>query len=269
MKDFSLAPLAAPARAKRCKGGEGGAARETPTALGRISSMSEAPKGFFARLRDEMRARHMSPRTQKAYLYWARRFVLFHGERSPRVLGKDDVVAFLNSLVVKGRVSASTHTQALCALLFVYRCVLGDDLPWLDELERPRRPRRLPVVLTRSEVRALLERMDGVPHLVASLLYGAGLRLLECMRRRAPASCGRCRRRWLCGVTWRAARQVSERCSVLALAVGLSGDTDVPALADGADTPSSPSRNRCPASVSGSGPILRNPEAGKLPFLTA
>jgi len=146
--------------------------------------MSEAPKGFFARLRDEMRARHMSPRTQKAYLYWARRFVLFHGERSPRVLGKDDVVAFLNSLVVKGRVSASTHTQALCALLFVYRCVLGDDLPWLDELERPRRPRRLPVVLTRNEVRALLERMDGVPRLVASLLYGAGLRLLECMRLR-------------------------------------------------------------------------------------
>lgn len=130
-----------------------------------------------------MQFRRYSRRTQKAYLYWVRKFVRFHGQRSPRVLGQAEVTAFLNSLVTEHNVSASTQTQALCALLLVYR-ILEIEVPWLDQLQRPRRPRRLPVVLTRAEVSAILSRMDGIPKLIASLLYGSGLRLLECARLR-------------------------------------------------------------------------------------
>ena len=135
--------------------------------------------GLFERLRAELRARHYSPRTERAYSAWCRRFVDFHGRRSPRELGSPEVAAFLDSLL-RGGVSASTHQQALCALVFLYQAVLKLDPPWVADLARPRRPQRLPVVLTRDEARAVLGEMRGVTKLMASLLYGSGLRLLEC-----------------------------------------------------------------------------------------
>jgi len=136
------------------------------------------------RVRAAIRVKHYSRRTEKAYVGWIRRFVLFHGKRHPATLGAAEVTAFLSHLAVRRRVSASTQNQALCALLFLYREVLEMDLPWLDELVRAKRPQRVPVVLDRAEVRALLAHLHGTPWLVASLLYGAGLRLLEAMRLR-------------------------------------------------------------------------------------
>jgi integron integrase len=131
-------------------------------------------------VREAARVRHFSRRTESAYVGWIRRFIFFHGKRHPAELGAPEVTQFLTALAVQGRVAASTQNQALSALLFLYRDVLGHDLPWLDEVVRAKRPARLPVVLTPEEVRALLGRMHGVPRLMATLLYGAGLRLLEC-----------------------------------------------------------------------------------------
>ena len=126
----------------------------------------------------------MSPRTQKAYLGWVRRYLRFHGGVHPRDLGEGPIADFLSTLAVRDHVSASTQNQALASLLFLYREVLGLDFPWLDDLLRAKRPKRLPVVLTREEVKAILERMEGTPRLLACLLYGAGLRLLEACRLR-------------------------------------------------------------------------------------
>ncbi|HUP50116.1 MAG TPA: integron integrase [Thermoanaerobaculia bacterium] len=145
--------------------------------------MPEAPR-LLDRLRDALRVRRYSERTQEAYVLWARRFILFHGKRHPAAMGADEVNAFLTSLAVDSRVSASTQTQALCAILFLYRVVLGDALPWIDDLVRAKRPERLPVVLTRDEVASVLRRIVGTPNLVARLLYGSGLRLLEALRLR-------------------------------------------------------------------------------------
>jgi integron integrase len=131
-----------------------------------------------------MRARHYSRRTEKAYVAWIRRFIFFHRKRHPLEMGAGEVTQFLSSLVVDKNVAASTQNQALSAILFLYRDVLEQDLPWLDDVVRSKRPARLPVVLTREEVRAVLQRMHGVPRLMAILLYGAGLRLLECARLR-------------------------------------------------------------------------------------
>jgi len=131
-----------------------------------------------------MRLRHLSPRTEEAYLGWMRRYHELHGRRHPATLGHEHVTAFLNALATERRVAASTQNQALAALLFLYREVLGIELPWLDDLVHARSPARLPVVLTRDEVRSVLARMDGAPRLIATLLYGSGLRLLECCRLR-------------------------------------------------------------------------------------
>ena len=136
------------------------------------------------RARAAMRLRHFSPRTEEAYLGWMRRYHEFHGRRDPARLGPEQVTAFLNSLATERRVSAATQNQALAALLFLYRGVLGVELPWLENLVHARTSERLPVVLTRSEVRAILGRMEGEPRLMATLLYGCGLRLLECCRLR-------------------------------------------------------------------------------------
>jgi integron integrase len=137
------------------------------------------------RVRAEIRARHYSRRTEKAYVHWVRRFVLFHGKRHPTEMGRAEVTAFLTSLAVDQHVSASTQNQALNALLFLYRNVLRLELPWLDDIVRAKQTTRLPVVLTRTEVRALLDCLGtGAPRLIAELLYGAGLRLLECARLR-------------------------------------------------------------------------------------
>lgn len=136
------------------------------------------------RVRQALRARHMSRRTEEAYVAWIRRFIFFHNKRHPAEMGAPEVTKFLTSLAVDGQVAASTQNQALSALLFLYKDVLEIDLPWLDGIVRAKRPERLPVVLTREEVRAVLQRLDGVPRLMACLLYGAGLRVLECCRLR-------------------------------------------------------------------------------------
>lgn len=146
--------------------------------------VSRQPDRLVERVRAAMRLRHMSPRTEDAYLGWMRRYFEFHGRRHPAALGAGEVQAFLSDLATRGRVSAATQNQALAALLFLYGDVLGVKLPWLDEIERAKRPARLPTVLSRDEVRAVLDRMHGVPRLMASLLYGSGLRLMECCRLR-------------------------------------------------------------------------------------
>ncbi len=127
-----------------------------------------------------MRLRHLSPRTEEAYLGWMRRYHEFNGRKDPALFGAERVTAFLSQLATERDVAASTQNQALAALLFLYREVLEIDLPWLDQLVRAKRPKRLPVVLSREEVRAVLSAMSGVTLVMASLLYGSGLRLLEC-----------------------------------------------------------------------------------------
>jgi len=140
------------------------------------------------RLLDDVRARMrrlgLSLRTEEAYLGWIRRFILFHGKRHPAQMGAREVEMFLTSLAVKDRVAASTQNQALAALLFLYREVLGVILPWMDDIRRAKRPERLPCVLTRDEVAALFDAMHGTVWLIASLIYGSGLRLLEGLRLR-------------------------------------------------------------------------------------
>jgi integrase len=145
----------------------------------------EPPKPrLLDRLRQALRARHLSRRTEEAYVAWIRRFIAFHDKRHPAEMGAPEVTKFLTSLAVDGQVAASTQNQALSALRLLYKEVLEVDLPWLDGIVRAKRPARLPVVLTRVEVRGVLQRLDGVPHLMACLLYGAGLRVLECCRLR-------------------------------------------------------------------------------------
>ena len=138
---------------------------------------------LIERLREELRQRHYSPRTERAYEHWVRRFVRFHQRRHPRDLGAEDLRAFLDALVSRGA-SPSTHQQALCALTFLYREVLTLQPPWIDQLVRPRRSLTVPVVLSRDEVQAVLRHMKGAPQLMAMLMYGAGLRLLECAQLR-------------------------------------------------------------------------------------
>ena len=151
----------------------------------RENGLSEAPKPrLLDRVRQALRARHLSRRTEEAYVGWIRRFIFFHEKRHPAEMGAPEVTKFLTSLAVDRQVAASTQNQALSALLFLYKDVLEIDLPWLDGIVRAKRPERLPVVLTREEVRAVLQGLDGVPRLMAGLLYGAGLRVLECCQLR-------------------------------------------------------------------------------------
>ena len=138
------------------------------------------PPRLLDRVRAAVRARHYSRRTEKAYVAWIRRYILFHGKRHPLEMGAPELTGYLSSLAVEGNVAASTRNQALSALLFLYREVLELEVPWLDDVVRARRPVRLPVVLTRDEVRAVLRQLRGTARLMAILLYGSGLRLLEC-----------------------------------------------------------------------------------------
>ena len=142
-----------------------------------------SPK-LLERMRIHLRTRHYSIRTEEAYIDWARRFILFHGKRHPRDMGVAEVEAFLSHLAVERHVSASTQNQAKAALLYLYKQVLEIDLPWLNEVVQAKRPKRLPVVLTPTEVRELLLHMDGTTGLIAQLLYGTGMRLLEALRLR-------------------------------------------------------------------------------------
>ena len=144
----------------------------------------EAKVKLLDLVRNKIRAKHYSYRTELAYVAWTRRFVLFHGKRHPVQLGGADIERFLTYLAVQRSVSASTQNQALAALLFLYQEVLKQPIPWLNNVIRARRPVRLPVVLSRGEVRAVLAVLRGEAWLVASLLYGSGLRLLEALRLR-------------------------------------------------------------------------------------
>jgi len=145
--------------------------------------MTEPPK-LLDRVRERIRFKHYSVRTEEVYVQWVKRFVLHHGKRHPAQMGAAEVEAFLTHLAVAGRVSAATQNQARSALLFLYKEVLGSALPWLDNVEQAKRLKRLPVVLTPDEARALMARLDGAHWLVAALLYGAGLRLMEALRLR-------------------------------------------------------------------------------------
>lgn len=142
------------------------------------------PRGLLEAVRGRLRAKHYSLRTEAAYLGWIRRFIQAHRGRHPRELGGREVGAFLTRLAVQGNVAASTQNQALSALLFLYREVLELKLPWMDDVVRAKRPRRLPSVLSQDEVRALLELMLGRSRVLAALLYGTGMRLMEGLRLR-------------------------------------------------------------------------------------
>lgn len=147
-----------------------------------------APVLQSTRLLDQVRERarylHYSGRTEKAYVYWVRFFVRWHGLKHPRDMGAAEVQAFLTMLASERHVSPSTHKQALSAVLFLYREVLGIELSWMEHLARPTSPRRIPTVLTPDEVARLLQCMDGLVQLVARLLYGTGMRLMEALRLR-------------------------------------------------------------------------------------
>ena len=150
--------------------------------VGKASSSAE-PK-LLDQVRGKIRFKHYSLRTEQAYLDWIKRFILHFGKRHPRTLGGPEVEAFLTHLAVAGKVAASTQNQAKSALLFLYREVLEIELPWLDRVEAAKAPKRLPVVLTRDEVQALLVRLEGTSWLIANLLYGTGLRIMEALRLR-------------------------------------------------------------------------------------
>lgn len=132
----------------------------------------------------KIRLKHYSIRTEQAYVDWIRRYIKFHGVRHPSEMGAQEVERFLTHLAVEGKVSASTQNQAKSAILFLYREVLGQELPWLDNVEQAKAPKRLPVVLTREEVHGVLSRLAGTYWLMGSLLYGTGMRLMECARLR-------------------------------------------------------------------------------------
>lgn len=157
--------------------------------LPQIAVLNDDPrKPSGPRLLDEVR-RHLrvkrySLRTEAVYIGWIKRFILANAKRHPREMGATEVEAFLSMLAVTRRVAASTQNQALSALLFLYRVVLGIDLPWMENVVRAKRPRRVPTVLSKEEVRRLLMAMEGRPWLLASLLYGTGMRLMECLRLR-------------------------------------------------------------------------------------
>jgi len=151
----------------------------------REPAAADAFAGLLATARERMRTRHLSLRTEQAYLQWLRRYAAFHGGGRPLAeLGPGEIERFLTHLAVEDRVGAATQNQALQALLFLYRHVLGVELPWLGSVTRAATVKRLPVVLSRAEVRSLLAQLDGTSWLIASLLYGSGLRLMEGMRLR-------------------------------------------------------------------------------------
>jgi site-specific recombinase XerD len=153
-----------------------------------VATISSKPALQSTRLLDQVRERirylHYSLRTEQAVVLWIRAFIRHHGLRHPRTLGGPEVESFLNALVNQRNVSASTHKQALCALLFLYREVLDQDLPWMQQIQRPAIRKHVPAVLTVAQTRDVLDRMEGEPALVARVLYGCGLRLTEALKLR-------------------------------------------------------------------------------------
>ena len=147
------------------------------------TSSSLAPK-LLDQVRGKIRLKHYSIRTEQAYLDWIKRFILHFDKAHPKNMGAEEVEKFLTYLAVEGRVAASTQNQAKSALLFLYREVLKIELTWLDDIEKAKAPKRLPVVLTRAEVQSLLSRLQGTHWLISNLLYGTGMRIMECLRLR-------------------------------------------------------------------------------------
>ena len=147
--------------------------------------MSNRPASpFLDSVRKAIRVRHYSIRTEQAYLGWIKRFILFHDKRHPNEMGEDEVVAFLTHLAVSGKVSASTQNQALNALVFLYKAVLDRPLVDINGVVRAKKPQKLPVVLTQDEIRQVLKHLNGIHWFAACLMYGSGLRLMECVRLR-------------------------------------------------------------------------------------
>jgi len=144
--------------------------------------MSKSP--LLERVRNEIRVRHYSLRTEQAYIHWIRRFILFHNKRHPNEMGEPEISAFLTHLAVNRKVAASTQNQALSAILFLYQKVLGRKLEWLDDVVRAKRPRHIPVILSREEARCLLDEISGTNGLIVRVLYGTGMRKMECLRLR-------------------------------------------------------------------------------------
>ena len=144
---------------------------------------SQKPK-LLDQVRFAIRAKHYSLRTEEAYVLWSRRFILFQNKRHPKDMGAEEVRQFLSNLAVDHHVAASTQNQALSAILFLYQHVLMQEIGWVDDVVRAKKPRKLPVVLTREEVKAVLNGLSGIAWLMANLLYGSGLRLMECIRLR-------------------------------------------------------------------------------------
>lgn len=148
-----------------------------------VVTVGGKPK-LLDRVRHALRVRHLARSTEKAYVYWTRRFILYHNKRHPLDMGKPEVEAFLTHLAVDQHVSASTQNQAFSALLFLYREVLEREFGWLDRVVRAKRPKRIPAVFTHAESKAILSRLRGVHWLVCKLLYGGGLRGIEALRLR-------------------------------------------------------------------------------------
>ena len=148
-----------------------------------IPIAQDNPK-LLDQVRDVIRRKHYSIRTEQTYCDWIRRFILFHQKRHPAEMAEPEITAFLTSLARDGNVAASTQNQALSALLFLYKEVLKQEIGWLDSVERAKKPARLPVVLTRDEVHKIFAHLNGTHRLMAGLLYGSGLRLMECVRLR-------------------------------------------------------------------------------------
>jgi integron integrase len=191
-RSLSSSPSFAPSAATRAEVpppliwqiGESPPPRWKPLASPAPERAAHRPPRLLDQLRQAIRTRHYSRRTEEAYAAWVRRYILFHGKRHPAMMGAEEVGRFLTSLAVDRRLSASSQSQALSALLFLYQDVLGMKIAWVQDVVRARSSKRLPVVLSREEVRALLDQLHGTRRMMASLLYGAGLRLLECVRLR-------------------------------------------------------------------------------------
>ena len=139
---------------------------------------------LLGRVRHAIRVRHYSRRTEEAYVHWIRRYIVFHGKAHPSTLGAAEISTFLTGLAVRQRMSASTQNQALSALLFLYRAVLGKEVGAIGQVPRARVPVRVPVVLSRDEVREVMQHLTGKDWIVGVLLYGAGLRVQECLELR-------------------------------------------------------------------------------------
>jgi integron integrase len=148
------------------------------------AAASQNKPKLLDQVRDVIRRKHFSIRTEQSYVDWIRRFILFHNKRHPRDMAEIEVTEFLTHLARDGRVAASTQNQALSALLFLYKDVLKHEIGWLEKAERAKKTPKLPVVLSRSEVKQIFAHLHGVPKLMTGLLYGSGLRLMECVRLR-------------------------------------------------------------------------------------